>query len=59
MQVGIYLHKRDYELDARALIRKVFQQYFGSGGGAREARQLLKLCERAHLVSPHRLAILC
>ncbi|CAE7221295.1 EFTUD2 [Symbiodinium sp. CCMP2592] len=32
-EVGIYLHKRDYELDARALIRKVFQQYFGSGGG--------------------------
>ena len=32
-QVGIYLHKRDYELDARSLIRKVFQQYFGSGGG--------------------------
>jgi len=32
-EVGIYLHKRDYELDARSLIRKVFQQYFGSGGG--------------------------
>lgn len=32
-QVGIYLHKRDYELDARSLIRKVFAQYFGSGGG--------------------------
>lgn len=32
-EVGIYLHKRDYELDARSLIRKVFLQYFGAGGG--------------------------
>eukprot|EP00933_Yihiella_yeosuensis_P039215 TRINITY_DN3315_c0_g2_i1.p1 TRINITY_DN3315_c0_g2~~TRINITY_DN3315_c0_g2_i1.p1 ORF type:complete len:983 (-),score=238.98 TRINITY_DN3315_c0_g2_i1:118-3066(-) len=32
-EVGIYLHKRDYELDARSLLRKVFIQYFGVGGG--------------------------
>jgi len=32
-EVGIYLHKRDYELDARSLCKKVFMQYFGVGGG--------------------------
>jgi len=32
-EVGIYLHKRDYELDARSLCKKIFAQYFGVGGG--------------------------
>ncbi|CAE8716626.1 unnamed protein product, partial [Polarella glacialis] len=32
-EVGIYLHKKDYELDAKGLCRKVFAQYFGVGGG--------------------------
>mmetsp|Transcript_101971 Transcript_101971/g.287841 ORF Transcript_101971/g.287841 Transcript_101971/m.287841 type:complete len:985 (-) Transcript_101971:157-3111(-) len=32
-EVGIYLHKRDYDLDARSLLKKVFLQFFGSGGG--------------------------
>lgn len=32
-EVGIYLHKRDYELDARSLLKKIFAQFFGAGGG--------------------------
>jgi 116 kDa U5 small nuclear ribonucleoprotein component len=32
-EVGIYLHKRDYELDARSLLKKVFLQFFGASGG--------------------------
>mmetsp|Transcript_106764 Transcript_106764/g.227978 ORF Transcript_106764/g.227978 Transcript_106764/m.227978 type:complete len:985 (-) Transcript_106764:33-2987(-) len=32
-EIGIYLHKRDYELDARCLLKKIFQQFFGVGGG--------------------------
>eukprot|EP00928_Gymnodinium_smaydae_P051093 TRINITY_DN3461_c0_g3_i1.p1 TRINITY_DN3461_c0_g3~~TRINITY_DN3461_c0_g3_i1.p1 ORF type:complete len:982 (+),score=242.25 TRINITY_DN3461_c0_g3_i1:77-3022(+) len=32
-EVGIYLHKRDYDLDARSLLKKVFTHFFGSGGG--------------------------
>merc|ERR1719191_1403789 len=32
-EVGIYMHKRDYDLDARSLLKKVFTQFFGSGGG--------------------------
>mmetsp|Transcript_33055 Transcript_33055/g.71948 ORF Transcript_33055/g.71948 Transcript_33055/m.71948 type:complete len:985 (-) Transcript_33055:71-3025(-) len=32
-EVGIYLHKRDYDLDARSLLKKIFAQLFGSGGG--------------------------
>ncbi|CAJ1351624.1 unnamed protein product [Effrenium voratum] len=41
-EVGIYLHKRDYELDAKQLIRKVFLQYFGSGGVACPAQLWLE-----------------
>lgn len=32
-EVGIYLHKRDFDLDARSLLKKVFIQFFGQGGG--------------------------
>jgi len=32
-EVGIYLHKRDFDLDARSLLKKVFLQFFGPGGG--------------------------
>eukprot|EP00929_Paragymnodinium_shiwhaense_P000231 TRINITY_DN100482_c0_g1_i1.p1 TRINITY_DN100482_c0_g1~~TRINITY_DN100482_c0_g1_i1.p1 ORF type:complete len:984 (+),score=344.63 TRINITY_DN100482_c0_g1_i1:96-3047(+) len=32
-EVGIYLHKRDYDLDARSLLKKIFQVFFGAGGG--------------------------
>lgn len=32
-EVGIYLHKRDQNLDARSLLKKVFLQFFGQGGG--------------------------
>lgn len=28
-EVGIYLHKRDLELDARSVLKKVFAQFFG------------------------------
>jgi U5 small nuclear ribonucleoprotein component len=34
-EVDIYPHKRDYDLDARSLLKKVFLQLFGSGGGIR------------------------
>jgi U5 small nuclear ribonucleoprotein component len=32
-EIGIYLHKRDYDLDARSLLKKVFAQFFGNSGG--------------------------
>merc|ERR1719210_2611930 len=32
-EVGIYMHKRDQHLDARSLLKKVFLQFFGAGGG--------------------------
>mmetsp|Transcript_60870 Transcript_60870/g.188467 ORF Transcript_60870/g.188467 Transcript_60870/m.188467 type:complete len:986 (+) Transcript_60870:87-3044(+) len=32
-EVGIYLHKRDQNLDARSLLKRVFNQFFGVGGG--------------------------
>jgi U5 small nuclear ribonucleoprotein component len=32
-EIGIYLHKRDYDLDARSLLRRIFGQLFGLGGG--------------------------
>mmetsp|Transcript_17701 Transcript_17701/g.37892 ORF Transcript_17701/g.37892 Transcript_17701/m.37892 type:complete len:982 (+) Transcript_17701:99-3044(+) len=32
-EVGIYLHKRDYDLDARSLLKQVFAQFFGTSGG--------------------------
>merc|ERR1719277_58356 len=32
-EIGIYLHKRDYDLDARSLLKQVFQHFFGFGGG--------------------------
>jgi U5 small nuclear ribonucleoprotein component len=32
-EIGLYLHKRDYDLDARSLLKKVFVQFFGVGGG--------------------------
>merc|ERR1719382_1287482 len=32
-EIGIYLHKRDYDLDARSLLKQVFQHFFGVGGG--------------------------
>jgi len=32
-EVGIYLHKRDYDLDARSLLKKVFMQFFGGTSG--------------------------
>merc|ERR1719271_431674 len=34
-EVDIYPHKRDYDLDARSLLKKIFLQLFGSGGGVR------------------------
>jgi U5 small nuclear ribonucleoprotein component len=32
-EVGIYMHKKDLDLDARSLLKKVFLQFFGFGGG--------------------------
>jgi len=32
-EVGIYLNKKDFTLDARSLLKKVFLQFFGAGGG--------------------------
>lgn len=32
-EIGIYLHKRDYDLDARSLLKRIFNQFFGAGGG--------------------------
>lgn len=32
-EIEIFLHKRDYDLDARSLLKKVFLQLFGPGGG--------------------------
>jgi len=32
-EIGIYLHKRDYDLDARSLLKKIFGVFFGAGGG--------------------------
>lgn len=32
-EVGIYLPKKDYDLDARSLLKKVFVQFFGISGG--------------------------
>jgi len=32
-EIGIYLHKRDFDLDARSLLKQVFNQFFGAGGG--------------------------
>mmetsp|Transcript_30926 Transcript_30926/g.78322 ORF Transcript_30926/g.78322 Transcript_30926/m.78322 type:complete len:988 (-) Transcript_30926:180-3143(-) len=32
-EIGIYLHKRDYDLDARSLLKQVFNHFFGASGG--------------------------
>jgi U5 small nuclear ribonucleoprotein component len=32
-EIDIFLHKRDYDLDARSLLKKIFLQLFGPGGG--------------------------
>eukprot|EP00928_Gymnodinium_smaydae_P051092 TRINITY_DN3461_c0_g2_i1.p1 TRINITY_DN3461_c0_g2~~TRINITY_DN3461_c0_g2_i1.p1 ORF type:complete len:983 (+),score=305.48 TRINITY_DN3461_c0_g2_i1:48-2996(+) len=47
-EVGIYLHKRDYDLDARSLLKKVFTHFFGSGGGITSFVDMVV----AHIPSP-------
>jgi U5 small nuclear ribonucleoprotein component len=32
-EIGVYLHKRDYDLDACSLLKKIFTRLFGAGGG--------------------------
>jgi len=32
-EIGIHLHKKDYDLDARSLLKQVFNQFFGPSGG--------------------------
>jgi len=47
-EVGIYLHKRDCNLDAKSLLKKVFIQFFGAGGGISSFIDMVV----AHIPSP-------
>jgi len=47
-EIGIYLHKRDYDLDARSLLKVVFGHFFGYGGGLSSFIDMI----RDHIPSP-------